>query len=111
VWAPRLGLREEVGSRAFGQHGEPPFALFVCQDETHRDKFLAAADRDLTGRLWHASVDPSPNHHPGRLQPCSPANPTRTPACSKHTGCRPSHQATQAAKAHTPKPVAYGCQD
>ena len=50
----------------YGEHGAPPFVLFVCQDETHRDKFLAAADRDLTGRLWHPSVNASEEHYPGR---------------------------------------------
>ncbi len=48
------------------EHDAPPFVLFVCQDETHRDKFLAAADRELTGRLWHPSADPGPDRHPGR---------------------------------------------
>jgi hypothetical protein len=52
----------------YSQHGAPPFVVFVCQDELHRDKFLAAADRDLTGRLWHPSADPSPAHHPGRTR-------------------------------------------
>jgi Replication-relaxation len=52
----------------YGEQGEPPFVLFVCQNELHRDKFLNAADRDLTGRLWNASVDSSPAHYPGRLR-------------------------------------------
>jgi hypothetical protein len=59
----------------YAEHGEPPYVLFVCQDETHRDKFLAAADRDLTGRLWHPSADPSEQQHPGRrrtLFACEP---------------------------------------
>jgi Replication-relaxation len=46
--------------------GEPPWVLFVCQDQQHRDKFLAAADRDLTGHLWHPAADPSEQHYPGR---------------------------------------------
>jgi hypothetical protein len=46
--------------------GEPPWVLFICQHETHRDKFLAAADRDLTGHLWHPAADPSEKHYPGR---------------------------------------------
>jgi hypothetical protein len=50
----------------YADHGEPPWVLFVCQDENHRDKFLAAADHDLTGRLWHPSATPSENHYPGR---------------------------------------------
>ena len=35
--------------------GEPPFVLFVCQDEDQRDRFLRAADRELTGQHWHPS--------------------------------------------------------
>jgi len=50
----------------FVDHGEPPWALFVCQDQQHRDKFLAAADRDLTGHLWHPSASASEHHYPGR---------------------------------------------
>jgi hypothetical protein len=50
----------------YADHGEPPWVLFVCQDEHHRDKFLAAADHDLTGRLWHPSATPSETHYPGR---------------------------------------------
>jgi hypothetical protein len=46
--------------------GEPPFVLFVCQDEPHRDKFLATADRDLTGHRWHPSAGASENHYLGR---------------------------------------------
>jgi len=46
--------------------GEPPWVLFVCQDHAHRDKFLAAADRDLTGHLWHPSSPPSEKNYPGR---------------------------------------------
>jgi Replication-relaxation len=44
----------------------PPWVLFVCQDEAHRDKFLAAADRDLTGHLWHPATQLSENHYLGR---------------------------------------------
>jgi hypothetical protein len=51
---------------AFIDHGEPPWVLFVCQDEPHRDKFLAAADRDLTGHRWHPSVGASEHHYVGR---------------------------------------------
>jgi hypothetical protein len=47
-------------------HGEPPWVLFVCQQQVRLDKFLAAADRDLTGHLWHPAVEPSEKHYPGR---------------------------------------------
>ena len=48
------------------EHDAPPFVLFVCQNETHLDKFLAAADRALTGQLWHPSVKTTEEHYPGR---------------------------------------------
>src|SRR5215218_7013884 len=31
----------------------------------HRDKLLAAADRDLTGHVWHPSAGPCERHYPG----------------------------------------------
>jgi hypothetical protein len=36
--------------------GERPFVIFICQDEDQRDRFLTAADRELTGQLWHPST-------------------------------------------------------
>jgi predicted transcriptional regulator len=51
---------------SYADRGEPPWVLFICQDDTHRERFLAAADHDLTGRLWHPSATPSENHYPGR---------------------------------------------
>jgi hypothetical protein len=50
----------------FADRGEPPWVLFICQEQTRRDKFLAAADRDLTGRLWHPAAEPSEKQYPGR---------------------------------------------
>jgi Replication-relaxation len=50
----------------FLDHADPPWVLFVCQDEHQRDKFLAAADRDLTGHLWHPSLRQSETHYIGR---------------------------------------------
>ena len=35
--------------------GDRPFVIFICQDEDQRDRFLNAADRELTGQLWHPS--------------------------------------------------------
>ncbi|MBA3263127.1 MAG: hypothetical protein H0T69_11815, partial [Thermoleophilaceae bacterium] len=51
---------------SFVDRGDPPWVLFVCQDQPHRDKFLAAADRDLTGHRWHPSAGPSERHYVGR---------------------------------------------
>jgi hypothetical protein len=41
-----------------GNRGEPPFVLFVCQDDEQRDLLLDAADRQLTGHRWHPDVSP-----------------------------------------------------
>ncbi|MGH2944671.1 MAG: replication-relaxation family protein [Solirubrobacteraceae bacterium] len=46
--------------------GAPPFVLFVCQDDDHRDQFIAAADRELTGHRWHPDVGPERYEHIGR---------------------------------------------
>jgi hypothetical protein len=51
---------------ALVDRAEPPWVLFICQNEPHRQKFLAAADRDLTGHLWHPSTNTSENHYPAR---------------------------------------------
>ena len=40
--------------------------LFVCQDEDQRDLFLAAADRELSGHLWHPSMGPERHVYVGR---------------------------------------------
>ena len=47
-------------------HGGPPFVLFVCQDEQQRERFLAAADQELTGHRWHPSAPPDRHEHVGR---------------------------------------------
>lgn len=46
--------------------GDPPFVVFICQDEEHRDRFLAAADVELTGQLWHPSAAPDQRVYAGR---------------------------------------------
>ncbi len=46
--------------------GAPPFVLFVCQDDAHRDQFIAAADRELTGHRWHPDVGPERYQYVGR---------------------------------------------
>jgi hypothetical protein len=48
------------------ERDDPPWVLFVCQDDEHRDRFLAAADHELTGRLWHPSAATDQRHYPGR---------------------------------------------
>jgi hypothetical protein len=43
------------GTPPLGGRGETPFVLFICQNETQRDDFLACADHELTGHRWHPS--------------------------------------------------------
>ena len=51
---------------ALGDREQPPFVLFVCQNEAQRDSFLAAADRELTGHHWNPSVRYTADHYVGR---------------------------------------------
>jgi hypothetical protein len=53
---------------AYANHPTPPFVVFVCQDASQRNQFLAAADRELTGHRWHPSADPQRHEHTGRHQ-------------------------------------------
>ena len=45
---------------------EPPFVVFVCQDERQREQFMTVADRELTGHRWHPSLEPSQYEYVGR---------------------------------------------
>jgi Replication-relaxation len=45
---------------------EPPFVVFVCQDERQRELFMRAADSELTGHHWHPSIDPEQHEYVGR---------------------------------------------
>ena len=45
---------------------QPPFVLFICQDESQRSQFLGAADRALTGHRWHPSAPLERHDHVGR---------------------------------------------
>jgi hypothetical protein len=47
-------------------YGDRPFVIFVCQDEDQRNRFLNAADRELTGQLWHPSAAPDDKVYMGR---------------------------------------------
>ena len=50
----------------FADREEPPYILFICQDETQRDDFLACADRELTGHRWHPSHGSDEHEYTGR---------------------------------------------
>lgn len=45
---------------------QPPFVLFVCQDEDQRRQFLNTADHELTGHRWYPSARPEQHDHIGR---------------------------------------------
>jgi hypothetical protein len=45
---------------------EPPFVIFVCQDDDQREQFMTVADRELTGHRWHPSVQPDEYEYFGR---------------------------------------------
>ena len=49
-----------------GNRRQPPFVLFVCQDDEQRAAFLDAADRELTGHRWHPDVPPDRYEYVGR---------------------------------------------
>jgi hypothetical protein len=56
-----------VGSAASARLGDedPPYVLFICQDQEQRDLFMTAADHELTGYRWHATA-PDQHRYLGR---------------------------------------------
>ena len=50
----------------YGDMGEAPYVIFVCQTGDQRDRFLAAADHELTGHHWHPSRAPEEQIYVGR---------------------------------------------
>jgi len=50
------------------RHRDPPFVVFVCQEEHQRSTFMQAADRELTGHLWHPSDGAYRHEYVGRDQ-------------------------------------------
>jgi hypothetical protein len=40
--------------------------VFVCQDRAQCEQFLNAADRELTGHLWHPGASPDRYEYVGR---------------------------------------------
>jgi hypothetical protein len=51
---------------ALASRPEPPFVLFICQDDTERDDFLARADHELTGHHWHPTHTADQHQYIGR---------------------------------------------
>jgi hypothetical protein len=51
-----------------GHHHEPPVVIFVCQDNEQRATFINAADRWLTGHIWHPSDRADDHRYVGRDQ-------------------------------------------
>lgn len=50
----------------YAELDEPPFVIFVCQDEHQREQFMAAADHELTGHRSHLSVAVERHEYVGR---------------------------------------------
>ena len=46
--------------------GEAPYVIFVCQDPESRERFVRAADHEVTGHHWHASWAAEASHYVGR---------------------------------------------
>jgi DNA-binding Lrp family transcriptional regulator len=44
----------------------PPYVLFICQDGSQRELFMAAADHELTGHRWHPSLGADDDEYVGR---------------------------------------------
>jgi hypothetical protein len=51
---------------ALSETGEPPFIVFVCQEQRHREQLMRAADHELTGHRWHPSLSPDHHEYAGR---------------------------------------------
>jgi hypothetical protein len=64
-WLPAWAF-EEGGSGASADQGEPPYVLFVCQNQAQRDDFLTRADQELTGHRWHPSHPTEEHQYVGR---------------------------------------------
>jgi hypothetical protein len=47
-------------------HDDPPYILFVCQNQAQRDDFLTRADQELTGHRWHPSHPTEQHQYVGR---------------------------------------------
>jgi DNA-binding Lrp family transcriptional regulator len=45
---------------------DPPYVIFVCQDQHQREQFMAAADHELTGHRWHPSAPADRHEHVAR---------------------------------------------
>jgi Replication-relaxation len=45
---------------------DPPYVIFICQDQEHLRAFVHAADYELTGHHWHPSYGPEDYRFIGR---------------------------------------------
>ncbi len=50
----------------YGASAQPPWIVFVCEDDDHRALFLQRADHELTGHLWSPSTAPTDYRYVGR---------------------------------------------
>jgi hypothetical protein len=55
---------QDAGFARLGDE-DPPYVLFICQDQEQRDLFITAAEHELTGYRWHATA-PDQHQYLGR---------------------------------------------
>lgn len=51
---------------SYGNAEQPPFVVFVCQDDDQRHDFMAVADHELAGHRWHPSIRADEHEYIGR---------------------------------------------
>jgi len=122
------GLSRKGGSAATADHSEPPYVLFICQDEGQRDDFLARADQELTGHRWHPNHPAAPHQYTGRrhilfcderdihhghghvrrLPPYPPGHPARNSGDAEIRGVRLPAGAPNPARVAAPLPEGNG---
>jgi len=81
-------------STCVGFSDQPPFALFICQDEDQRRQFLTAADLELTGHRSHPSAPSEQHDHVAADAFSSPSSATPTAVCSRPVDSPPTRPAT-----------------
>jgi Replication-relaxation len=111
-----------------GARGDAPYVLFICQDDAQRDDFLARADHELTGHLWHPATTADEHEYVGRrrilfcderdahlgrsharrLAPYPPGHPARQGRDAEVRGVRLPADAPNRARVAAPTPEGTG---
>jgi hypothetical protein len=88
--------------------GEAPWVLFVCQNETHRDKSSPPLTATSPATSGTPPSTPGRSTTPDAAASSSPARPTSTAACSKRAESPATHRATTPGGGHSPRRGEYG---